>query len=172
MVTTDFHEGPADFENTGVDIMAALDAAGHEITGVFATGAAIWEGNKADFRTWGLMFDDGWARMSICLDDPNNTPSGPVGYGLGHRGVIAFTAGRNEHLPAALCETEPAVQAHWLQCVQEMIDAGVDGVDFRVEGHSTHTDYPDEYGYNDIVMEQAAARRPKDPIGAVPEVEL
>jgi hypothetical protein len=170
MVTTDFQEGPADFENTGVHIMAALDAAGHEITGVFATGAAIWEGNKADFRTWGLMFDDGWARMPICLDDPNNTSPGPVGYGLGHRGVIAFTAGRNAYLPAALCETEPAVQAHWLQCVQEMIDAGVDGVDFRVEGHSTHTDYPDEYGYNDIVMEQAAARRPKDPLGAVPEV--
>ena len=170
MVTTDFQEGPADFENTGTDMMAALDAGGSEITGVFATGAAIWEGDKADFRKWGLMFDDGWARMPIFLDDPNTTPPGPVGYGLGHRGVIAFTAGRNAYLPGALCETEPAVQAYWLRWVQEMIDAGVDGVDFRVEGHSTHTDYPDEYGYNDIVMERAAARRPNDPLGAVPQV--
>ncbi len=170
MVTTGFQEGPADFENTGVDMMVALDGAGNEITGVFATGAAIWEGDKADFRKWGLMFDDGWSRMPICLDDPNTTPPGPVGYGLGHRGVIAFTAGRNSYLPAALCETEPAVQEYWLRWVQEMIDAGVDGVDFRVEGHSTHTDYPDEYGYNDIVMEQAAARRPNDPLEAVPQV--
>ena len=170
LVTTDFADGPGDFENTGVDLMTALDADGREIRGVFATGAAIHEGHRTDFREWGLIFDDGWARMPICLDEPNDAPPGPVGYGDGHRGVVAFTAGRNEYLPGALCETEPAVQAFWLNCVQEMIDAGVDGVDFRIENHSTHTDFPEEYGYNEIVMEQATARNPRNPFAAVPDI--
>ena len=35
-----------------------------------------------------------------------------------------------------------------------MIAAGVDGVDFREENHSTHTDYPEDYGFNDVVLQQ------------------
>jgi len=35
-----------------------------------------------------------------------------------------------------------------------MLDAGVDGVDFRVENHGTHTDYCEDYGYNDVVLQK------------------
>src|SRR5205085_1189650 len=37
--------------------------------------------------------------------------------------------------------------------VNELLDAGVDGIDLREENHSTHTDYPEDYGYNPGVIE-------------------
>ena len=170
LVTTDFQDGPADFENTGVDMMTALDENGREIPGVFATGGAIWAGDRVDFRNWGLVYDYGWARKPIRLDEPNSASAETIGYGSGRKGLIAFTADRNTYLPGALCETEPTVQAYWLTWIREMIAAGVDGVDFRVENHSTHTDFPEEYGYNDIILERAAARCPSDPLSVVAEV--
>ncbi len=147
MVTTDFAEGPADFENVGPDMMMALDENGKEVPGVFAPGSAIWMGFQVDFRNWGLVYDHGYGRMRHCLDEPN---------GSGQRGLIGYARGRNEYLPGALCETEPAVQAYWLECLGEILEAGVDGVDFREENHSTHTDYPEEYGYNPAVLERCA----------------
>jgi hypothetical protein len=42
-----------------------------------------------------------------------------------------------------------------------MLDAGVDGIDFRVENHSTHTDFPFDYGYNPVVLERLSD--PTDP---------
>ena len=170
LVTTDFQDGPADFENTGLDMMTALDEDGREIPGVFANGAAVWEGDRVDFREWGVIFDFGYTRQLVRLDAPNEAPPSKMGYGSGRQGLIAFTAGRNEYLPGALCETEPAVQACWLDWVREMIEAGVDGIDLRVENHSAMTDFPEEYGYNDVVLERAAERDPRDPPAAVPAV--
>lgn len=147
LVTTDFTDGKPDFENTGTDIFMALDENNAEIPGVFATGGGVWETNRVDFRNWGLIFDMGFGRSIIKLDEPNSS---------GRRGLIAYTRGRNEYLPGALCETEPQVQNFWLSCIQEILDAGVDGVDFRVENHSTHTDYYEEYGFNDVVLKECA----------------
>ena len=149
LVTTDFSTGPGDFVNTGTDLLVALDENGNSIPGVVATGNAIWQGDQVDFRTWGLLFDIGFGRSRVCLDEPNAS---------GRQGLIGFTRGRNEYLPGALCETEPHVRAYWLACLREMLAAGVDGVDIRVENHSTHTDYPDEYGFNTIVLEECARR--------------
>lgn len=147
LVTTDFAEGPADFVNAGTDLLVALDEQGNEIPGVFATGGAIWEASKVDFRDWGLLFDYGRGRSPVRLDAPNAS---------GREGLIAFTRGRNEYLPGALCETEPQVREFWLSCIEEMLDAGVDGIDFRIENHGTHTDYCEEYGYNEVVLAQCA----------------
>lgn len=149
LVTTDFTEGPADFENTGTDMLHALDADGNEIEGVFAIGNGIWEAQRVDFRTWGLIFDMGRGQTLARLDESNAS---------GRTGMVAFARGRNDYLPGALCETEPAVQAFWLECIREMLDAGVDGIDFRVENHGTHTDYPEEYGYNQVVLDECARR--------------
>lgn len=170
LVTTDFREGPGDFENLGTELLVALDENNVEIPGVFSSGAAVWEGDRVDFRTWGLVFDFGWTRQKAVLDAPNTAPPDAVGYGSGRTGLIAFAQGRNEYLPGALCETEPEVQAYWLRCIQEMIAADVDGIDFRVENHSTHTDYPEEYGYNPVITDRAAVRNPGDPFAAVPAV--
>lgn len=149
LVTTDFVDGTPDFENTGTDIFTALDVQGDEIPGVFATGSGIWNADRVDFRNWGLIFDVGFGRGLVHLDTPNTS---------GRQGLIAFARGRNEYLPGALCETEPQVRAYWLSCIDEMLDAGVDGIDFRIENHSTHTDFSAEYGFNDAVLEECARR--------------
>jgi len=143
LVTTDFTDGPADFTNSGTALLAALDARGDEIPGVFASGAGCWLSSRVDFRKWGLIFDWGWGRMVSALDVSNAD---------GRSGIIAFARGRNSTLPAALCETEPAVQEFWLDCLREILAAGVDGVDFREENHCTHTDDPDAYGFNPVVL--------------------
>jgi hypothetical protein len=153
LVTTDFTEGPADFENAGTDLLAALDAEGREIPGVFFSGAAIYMADRIDFRNWGVLFDCGYGRAVARLDEPNAS---------GRKGAIAFARGRNEYLPGALCETEPEVRGFWLACLREMLDAGVDGVDFRVENHGTHTEYPEEYGFNEVVLEECARRGQTD----------
>ena len=121
LVTTDFAEGPGDFANTDLDILAACDADGREIPGEIASGTAIWFADRVDFRNWGLMFDTGYNGGTIRLDDPNAD---------GKTGIVAFARGRNAYLPGALCETEPEVQSFWLRCLDAMLDAGVDGVDF------------------------------------------
>jgi len=153
LVTTDFTEGPADFENAGPDLLVALDADGHEIPGVFFSGAMIYMADRIDFRNWGLLFDCGYGRAVARLDEPNAS---------GSKGVVAFARGRNEYLPGALCETEPKVRDFWLGCLREMIEAGVDGIDFRIENHGTHTEYPEEYGFNEAVLEECARRGQAD----------
>ena len=145
LLTTDFVEGKADFTNSGLVLMTALDSDGHEIPGVFASGPSVWCSNLQDFRTMGLTFDYGWGAAPVELDAPNAS---------GRQGLIAFTRGRNAYLPGALCETEPKVQEFWQSCLDEMLEAGVDGVDFREENHSSHTDYPEDYGFNDVILKQ------------------
>ena len=56
-------------------------------------------------------------------------------------------------MSGAPCESIPGVQDAWLAWVQWVIDAGVDGVDFRISAHGTHTDEPLDYGFNDEVLE-------------------
>ncbi|MBT7702563.1 MAG: hypothetical protein HN700_19915 [Verrucomicrobia bacterium] len=145
LITTDFDDGPADFCNAGTAIMTAYDADGREIPGVFATGGTVWTASLVNFREGGLTFDYGWGAKRVALDEPNV---------CGRHGFIAFARGRNRYLPGALCETEPRVQEFWLDCIEEMIAAGVDGVDFREESHSTHADTVHDYGFNGVVLRQ------------------
>lgn len=149
LVTSDFTDGPPDFANSGLAIMAALDEQGREIPGTFASGGAVWNKGLVNFREGGLMFDYGWGAASVHLDAPNAD---------GRTGFIAFARGRNDYLPGALCETEPEVQKFWLECLGEIMAAGVDGVDFREENHSTHTDHPEDYGFNAVVLAKARTR--------------
>jgi hypothetical protein len=148
LVTTDFVEGPDDFSNSGTAMLTALDSRGREIPGVSATGAGCWLASRVNFRDWGLIFDYGWGRAVTRLDVANTD---------GRSGFIAYARGKNATLPAALCETEPEVQAFWLDCLREMIAAGVDGVDFREENHCTHTDEPEAYGFNPVVLARCRA---------------
>ena len=153
LVTTDFTEGERDFDNAVMEMMVALDKDGREIPGVFSDGWAIWGLDKSNFRGYGLFFDYGFGHERRFLDTSNRS---------GKLGLIAFTRGGNEYLSGALCETEPEVREYWLSCIDEMLDAGVDGIDFRVENHSTHTDYPEHYGFNSVVLEECARRGSTD----------
>jgi hypothetical protein len=153
LVTTDFTDGQSDFDNTGTNLFVAFDEHNEDIPGVFATGGGVWEADRVDFRNWGLIFDMGFGRSLVHLDISNTS---------GRQGIIAFMRGRNEYLPGALCETEPLVCDFWLSCISEMLNAGVDGIDFRVENHGTHTDYYDDYGFNDVVVQECARRGQTD----------
>ncbi|MGI9355946.1 MAG: hypothetical protein ACR2PF_12400 [Rhizobiaceae bacterium] len=160
LVTTDFTEGPGDFENAWHRILTAYDNEGREIPGVIGTGTAIWFPELDDPRTGGVNFDTGRGPQVVTLDVPNHF-SGDRGQGFSaahsnahFRGCVAYARGRNAYLPGALCETEPQVQKFWLCCVGEMLAAGVDGIDIRVENHSTHTDTPEDYGFNPAVLQQ------------------
>jgi len=124
LVTTDFSDGPTDFTNAGTDMLTALDEEGHGIPGVQFSGAMIYLAERINFRNHGLVFDCGYGRSITHLDGPN---------AAGNCGCVAFMRGRNDYLLGALCGTEPAVREFWLACIREMIDAGVDGVDLRVE---------------------------------------
>jgi len=137
LFTTISRTARPDFGNISTEMLRALDAEGRDIPGVFANGSAIWLADRVDFRNWGLVFDHGWGCSPMKLDEPNQT---------GKQGFIAYTRGRNEYLSGALCETEPRVQEYWLSWVKEMLDDGVDGIEFRIENHSTMTEFTDEYG--------------------------
>lgn len=147
LITTTLKDGPADFQNIVTDIMRVYDEQDQEITGVFASGNTIYCRDQINFKDWGLAFDCGRGRSLLTLD---------VDHANGREGIIAFAQGRNPYLSGALCETEPAVQQHWLTRIRELLDAGVDGIEFRVENHSTHTDYPEEYGFNAVVLKECA----------------
>ena len=152
LVTTELR-GSGDFGNASTSMLRAYDKAGREIIGCFANGMPIYNASRANFRNWGLMFDTGYGLRMATLDTDNSR---------GNRGFIAFARGRAPRLGAP-CESEPAVQAYWLKCVKDILDAGADGVEFRIENHSTHTDFPYEYGYNLPVL-----ARLEDPENATP----
>lgn len=161
LVTTDFEQGQPDFVNSGLQLMTAMDSDEKVIPGTFANGKTVWCPNLMDFRKQGLTFDYGFGYQPVTLDAPNAN---------GRQGFIAFTRGRNAYLPGALCETEPAVQEFWLRCLDEMIEAGVDGVDFREENHSTHTDWPTDYGFNDAILKQCGDLKGQELLNKISEV--
>ena len=152
LVTTGLERGEPDFRNTAVEMMRVFDHRDRPIVGVFSNGGSIYHSRLVDFRRWGLMFDTGYGCMPGFLDEPNAS---------GQTGLIAFARGRSAALDGALCETEPQVRRFWLDQVRDILATGVDGIDLRVENHSTHTDFPHEYGFNRVVVEQTSD--PADP---------
>lgn len=151
LITTDFDDGQPDFINSGTALIEAIDGRGKVIPTEIATGASIWLAEMQNFRSAGLSFGFGWGAAAVTLDASNAN---------GKQGLIAFARGRNRYLVGgALCESEPRVQQFWMQCLEEMIAAGVDGVDFREENHSTHSDHPEDYGFNEAVLKQCGGLR-------------
>lgn len=148
LVTTDFTEGASDFENVGCHMFEAVGADGCVIPGVFSNEMSfIYDVFTRDFRKFGLAFDNGWGQSRVKLDRSNAD---------GHTGFVAFCRGRETCLPAALCETIPQVADYWLSEVREILDCGVAGIDIREENHCTHTDFGEEYGFNDEVLAQTS----------------
>lgn len=150
LVTTNFKEEPADFVNSELNMLEVFGPDGMQLPVSIGLEHRIWPIDNFNFRTSGIVFDDGgYGRESIKLDSPNMS---------GNEGFLAFTRGRNEYLPTALCESYNEVRDFWLTMVQECLDAGVDGVDFRIENHSTHTSDPFSYGFNDVILTEYQKR--------------
>ena len=143
LVTTNFTDTGGDFSNCGTDIIKAYDSENQLIPSA-VSGYDCWENEKRDFREYGLHFDTGFGSKMVCLDCANTS---------GTEGFIALCRGKNEFLSGSLCEAYPEVKSFWLNMVKECLTAGVDGIDFRVAGHSAHTDEPFSYGFNRPVIE-------------------
>ena len=153
VLTTNFGEGRGDFENAALHMVKAFGPDEREMVISVGQGLSVWCSEKVGFRKWGIEYDNGFSRWVMNLDAPNTSPhTGP--WSRGKTGFVGFTRGRNMHLPAALCAAYPEVRQFWLAQVQACLDAGVDGMDFRIENHSTHTDDFFSYGFNDVVVEE------------------
>jgi len=146
LITTDCNDGRVDFGNTGLEMLKVYGPDGKEIPITIAGWECVWFGGQ-NYRWDGLNFDTGVGRMTRYLDDVGGKP-----------GFAAFCRGKNEYLFGALCESYPEVRKFWLGMVKECLDAGVDGVDFRLGVHSTHTDDPFLYGFNPPVIREYQRR--------------
>jgi hypothetical protein len=101
VVSTDFTQGAADFENAGTHLVRALRADGRTIPGMIGTSTQIWGVSPRQFRQNGFPIDEGWNAARVRLDEP---------IGLNNNGAIGWRRGKNPTLPLALCETEPLVR--------------------------------------------------------------
>ncbi len=165
LVTTNFEDGLGDFENAAQHLISAFGRDRKELPTSVGHGLSIWCSEKIGFRDWGIEFDNGLSRRVIQLDAPNRSPvQGPWSVGL--NGFVAVVRGRNSFLPAALCAGYSEVRSYWLSKVKACLDAGVDGVDFRIENHCCHTDDPFAFGYNEIVLEEYSRRFPEESVTA------
>ena len=174
-VTTTFTDGTPDFSNAWHRLVQPRDEAGQPIEGVYATGRAIWFAEAEQFPVGGLMFDTGRGPEVVAIDQPtsplSNAKKQLANWAKRHHpalakldidsqvdpargGVIGWARGRCDRLSGALCETSAEVRAFWLSCIRTILDAGVDGIELRVENHSSHTDFPHEYGFNPEVLSQ------------------
>ncbi|MFT4689910.1 MAG: hypothetical protein ACI9OD_002122 [Limisphaerales bacterium] len=153
LVTTNLRDEDGSFANHATRLIKAQGPAGQELPISVATEYCVWKPNR-NFRNYGLEFDTGGFRAKNSFLDVDSSS--------GNRGFIAFCRGRNEYSPGALCEAYPQVRQHWLSLVQECLDAGVDGIDFRVQCHSTWTDEPFAYGYNEPIVREYRRRHGAD----------
>ncbi len=82
-------------------------------------------------------------------------------YGAGHAGegwaaasAICIARGTSDYMQGTLCEAYSEVREYWLSLVQNAIDAGFDGVDIRLNGHSAMVADYANYGYNQPIADR------------------
>ena len=145
--------GAGDFHGLGNRMMRVYDVQGNPVDGCFARKWSICEREHTGLAEYGAYFDIGYGQREYTLDDPGE--------------YTAFTAMLSEYVTGSLCETEPAVRQFWLNCVASILDAGVDGVEFRIENHGHMTDHPFDYGFNDAVLRLAGENASDEEIARV-----
>lgn len=164
-LSTSFDDDRGTFRNTALEMVRAFGPDDRPMDTVVGSyrGLLSSPGNylaliptHPDLRTTDLYYDTGFGDVELCLD-ASNRGGGSVD------GVIAIARGRNEYLPGALCEAYPEVQSYWLSWADECIAAGVDGMEVLLSSHSTWTDHPDVYGFNEPVAEEYRRRHVANP---------
>jgi hypothetical protein len=89
-----------------------------------------------------IWFGDGWHANTV--------------YGIG-RGKLLTMKGTH-------CEAYPEVRRYWLEQVEKLIDMGYDGVDFRLQNHSSMVSDYAAFGYNPPLVERYRERYGVDPL--------
>ena len=172
IVTTNLKDQAGDFRNTAVGMVEAYGTGPDPIPISVATRTALWEGPR-DFRSYGLEFDGGFGHFLGDLDVDNTSIGENIRWrSVGDAGLIAFAKGKNETLPCAPCEVYPEVHKLWNGWLDRIIDSGVDGVSIRSNAHGTLTDEPEEYGFNDLVVEEYEKRYGADLLADDADLDL
>jgi hypothetical protein len=173
-VTTNLSCETGAFRNTAIEMIRAYGPGDQPLPIVVASHKAVWQ-RPRDFRAGDLEFDSGVGDVNVCLDVTNQgrvcphclehgetdcIPQNPIfpDTPICRDGVIAFAKGRNAYVPASLCEAYPEVQDYWLSWVGQCLQAGVDGVDWRISNHSCWTNTPEIYGFNEPVLREYERR--------------
>jgi len=162
-VATNLDDDRGSFVNTVLEMVRAFGPDGRPLPTVVASHKAVSRSQR-DLRTDDLEYDAGLGDVVVQLDVSHYRPVSSGWDGSSTRdGVIAFAKGRNEYLPGSLCEAYPEVREYWLSWVGQCIAAGVDGVDVRVSNHSSWTNTPQMYGFNEPVTREYRRRYGVDP---------
>ena len=167
-VTTNFEDSAGTFANTAVEMVRAFGPDDQPLPIVVASHKAIWRPQR-DLRSGDLEYDTGLGGAMVRLDVSNSSAefTNALSYAAdAPDGVIAFAKGRNRYLAGSLCEGDPEVETYWLEWVSDCIAAGVDGLDVRISCHSSWTDSPQMYGFNQPVAAEYERR-----YGVNPDVE-
>lgn len=162
-VATNLDNDRGSFANTALEMVRVFGPKDRPLPTVVASHKAVSRPQR-DLRTDDLEYDAGLGDFMVQLDVSHSRPLSPGWDGAATRdGVIAFARGRNEYLPGSLCEAYPEVREYWLSWVGQCIAAGVDGVDVRVSNHSSWTNTPQMYGFNEPVTREYRRRYGVDP---------
>jgi hypothetical protein len=164
LVTTTFKDQNGDFTNTPMAMVEAYGPDPEPLPITVAIRMGLWgPPSPRDFRTYGLEFDHGFGAFEGQLDEDNAAREEGVHYTVGPSdGIIAFAKGKNEYVPVVPCEAYPEVRKLWSGWVDQMLAAGVDGIDMRVHSHGTPINEPFEYGFNEPLVEAYRKRFGED----------
>ncbi|MBE0654350.1 MAG: hypothetical protein IH594_11165 [Bacteroidales bacterium] len=107
---------------------------------------------RMDFMNWGFEFD--WYGAGIWFGD-----------GWQNRAVYGIGRGKIMTMKGTHCEAYPEVRAYWLEQVQTLIDMGYDGVDIRLQNHSSMISDIASFGFNLPLIERYRETYHTDPMG-------
>jgi len=110
------------------------------------------EKSTMDFRDWGFEFD--WYGAAIWFGD-----------GWHSETVYGFGRGKIMTMKGTHCEAYPEVRAYWLEQIDTLISMGYDGVDIRLQNHSSMVSDFANFGFNPPLVERYRETYGTDPMG-------
>ena len=158
-VSTKGKPGPPDFANVYYKLVEVYSEKGEPIPfayGVPSPGADAWyppELVDKRFPERGFMFD---MSETLTANDVGFRADDNVGYLDSKSQVLGLAKGKTPYT-TTLCPAHPEVRQYWLDQIQEFIDWGVDGVEFRWAAHQDTREW-DAYGFNEPVVAEYQKR--------------
>ena len=148
------------FGNTLVNLIHVFDEKGEERLVTY--GAVPRLGDQTEYSQRKARFQE----VGIEFDKYPGAPTGwrPCSDGIRRRfvldtaqGLLAIAKGKDRGELAALSPSFVATRDFWLEVVDEMLAAGVDGVDLRFANHQWTFTW-DEFGFEDPVVDEFKKR--------------